>query len=491
MNEKLTRYAIVILFMLGTLLILPKILSGTSSIIVVPLLCLLMLPWIVSLASASQAYWTILALTSVMSMGRIDVHFLQAFRLGYVLNGFLLVMLIAQVALHKQRLQGVFSDGTGKALLCYTLLTTIRFFIDRPGSAITGGEGGLGSALPILLSGWCFFSVATFSFGFSATRKGMKVLFWCIFLGILGVVHKNFFYLYPKSNRIGLFTYPASWSFAFFICNLFLEKDKIGDFLGNIRSYVWSIFILLAGVFSINRISIIYAMAAIGLVFWSYKKTRSFFWMIIPLFVLLLTVAFLFPSILPPSAQRTMSLFMPSSDLYSIQSSFGEVGWASEWRTELARIAWDNIKENPLIGEGFSFSFQEIYYSAALAQSGDAARFGGLLTAGAYHNGILFLAVKVGLPATLLFIFGALSIYVRFVFFGRKLSLGLQKRFCVMLSAVFLCATAKMLTNGSSPDIFNMSIMLGVMQGILLSSPSECRKMPEITGELISNKEIS
>ena len=183
----------------------------------------------------------------------------------------------------------------------------------------------------------------------------------------------------------------------------------------------------------------------------------------------LVTITTVFPTLVPNSAKRTLSLI--STDIVSSNSSeYGETGWESDWRTTLARIAWHDIKKHPIVGTGFSFSFEELQYNAQISRLGDSARFGGLLSSGGYHNSILFLAVKIGIPATLAFIFALINIFYRFIIFAKHRENDELKIFCVGLSAVLVCTLGKMLTNGGPLDIFNISIIIATMQGILMNS---------------------
>jgi len=49
-----------------------------------------------------------------------------------------------------------------------------------------------------------------------------------------------------------------------------------------------------------------------------------------------------------------------------------------------------------------------------------------------------------------------------------------------MIAASFICITGKMLTNGGPLDIFNIFILLGIMQGMMLQKPQENKPDDEL-----------
>ncbi|MDP8219383.1 MAG: hypothetical protein P9M03_11735, partial [Candidatus Theseobacter exili] len=218
---------------------------------------------------------------------------------------------------------------------------------------------------------------------------------------------------------------------------------------------------------------------ALGFAYYLYGAVIKYIRILIPAIIIVYAVAIFSPETIPKSSMRTFSLITPSYFMdRSINKDLGEVGWKSNWRTTLAKIAFMEMEKKPLMGKGFSFSYDELYYNAMIAKTGAMTRFGGLLSSGGYHNTLLFLGVKLGIPITILFIAILLNIYIRFLIFTKRLDNTTTKQFSVLLSSVFICILGKLLTNGGPLDIFDISIMLGMMQGMMLREPQEEKEAP-------------
>ncbi len=420
-----------------------------------------------------QEYWLILGIIAVIPTSKIPLPLLDALSFNYVINAGILILIIAEITIKKKIDRKIFTQFPSKAMAIFFLWCLARFIYDKPGAGSVGTAGGLSSALPTVLAGACYFSILNLSIKTKIREQHIKFLFIGILIGIVEVIYKNIFYFIPK-GFISLFSYPAIWFLALLTITKPLEKAKTTIFKNEVMLISGSILIILSSVLSLNRLPFVYAAISLGLAYYLYNVFNKYIRILIPAFIVIFSIVLFTPDIIPKAAIRTLSLITPSYMIdKSISQEVGEIGWESDWRTQLSKIAWYDMMQNPLLGKGLSFSQSELYYNAVIATTGDAARFGGLLSSGGYHNSLLFMAVKLGIPITILFIAILLNIYIRFFIFTKIMDNTLLKRFSVMLACVFVCMVGKMLTNGGPLDIFNISILLGVMQGMMLQKPTE------------------
>jgi hypothetical protein len=434
------------------------------------IIAIAIVPFVFTNIIKSRDYWLIIGLGATLYVSKIPLPILDALHIGYLVNAMLLGLLFAELAMKKLVLPRIFDTFPNRCMALFAMIITARFMIDRPGSGAMGGTGGLSSALPALLAGWCFFSIYVLARDFKISIKQFRILYAMAIIGLVHIIYKNAFYFMPKGHFISIFPYPSVWVIGFFpLSNLMHKIKEKDDITLNIKIYAISVVIILLSVISKNRAPILYAPAALLVIYWCYRKVNRYIIIVFLGLLTLITATTFFPSAIPKSAVRTLSL-VSSQLTNSTTDEYGETGWQSDWRATLARIAWEDIKRHPITGKGFAFSFEELQYNAQIASTGDAGRFGGLLSSGGYHNSILFLAVKVGIPAALVFVLALINIFYRFLKFSRYTQDEKLKPFCVGLSAVFVCTLAKMLTNGGPIDAFSTSIIMATMQGILMGT---------------------
>lgn len=468
-NIKLTNLIIFIIYVFITLYFSSVLLGYNSIFFKLIIIGIAILPFVFTQIVKSRNYWLIIAFASTIYIAKIPLPFLDALNIGYIVNAMLLGLLFAELAMKKIALPNIFMGFTNRCMAFFTFVITARFLIDRPGAGSMGGVGGLSTALPTLLAGWCFFSVYIFAREWKPCKQQIKILYIFAILGLTRIIYRNIMLYIPLGHFINIFPYPSVWVLLFF--PLATQLNQLKDSFKtpiNLKVLIMTAAIMLLSLISMNRAPILYTPAAMATVYWCYHKANRYILILALGLLALISFTTFFPQLVPRSAVRTLSLISENIVNEKGQQGLGETGWESDWRTKLAQIAWEDIKKHPIAGKGFAFSFEELQYNALLAQSGDAARFGGLLSSGGYHNGILFLAVKTGIPTTAAFILAFLSIFSRFLTYTKHENKDNLKIFCTGLSAIMICTTAKMLTNGGPLDIFNMTIYMGIMQGILM-----------------------
>jgi hypothetical protein len=462
-----TIYTIVILILTA------KLLSYDFIITKLIYLGVVLLPAIMMIIIFLQEYWIIIGLLATIPTSKIPLPLLDALSFNYVINTGLLFLVIAGITINKRLDKRGFDGFASKAMLIFFLWSSVRFVYDHPGAGSTGTTGGLSAALPVVLSGACYLSTIYLSLKLDFKQKHIKALWLGLIICMVEVAYKNLTQFIPLGGFVTIFSFPVMWFAAMLAATYPLSKTKDNIFKNELFLSILSIGIILFSLISKNRLPLVTTAVALGLAYNLYHATYKYIRILVPAAIVIVSLAIFTPDLIPKSAVRTLSLVAPEHFSKMKTSDVGEIGWESNWRTTLARIAWYDMKKKPLTGKGFSFSFEELQYNAEIAKLGDSGRFGGLLSSGGYHNSILFLGVKLGIPATILFILAIINIYSRFLVFSKRLNCTLQKQFCVMLASAFVCVLGKMLTNGHALDVFNISIMIGIMQGIMLKEPTD------------------
>jgi hypothetical protein len=145
-------------------------------------------------------------------------------------------------------------------------------------------------------------------------------------------------------------------------------------------------------------------------------------------------------------------------------SASREMGWASNFRSSILETALRNIRKNQLLGTGWAFTTEEIMWTASLR----GVNWGGsgLVTAGDYHNCLVTVAVKCGLPAAL-----TLSCGLFFLIWqaGMRQCGDSKMDFLVLyagLMGAVLAILGRMLMNGSGQDLQAVCALLGFFHGV-------------------------
>ncbi len=468
-NLRLTNIIIGFLY-IAVVLWFSSILLGYNSIYIkILVIGLAIIPFAFTNIIKSREYWLVIGLGATIFISKIPLPLFDAISIGYTVNAIILLLMFAELAMKKLSLPKIFETFPNRCMALFMLIVTARFIYDRPGAGSMGGTGGLSAALPTILAGWCFFSTYVLAKQFEVNKKQLKILKIIVGIGLIDVIYRNVTIFIPN-GFVNIFPYPAVWFLSFLgLTKIINEHSDEKNFKKEVKMVIVTSIIMVVSFISINRAPVLYATVGLFAVYWCYKFLNKYFIMFFIGIIIVVTTAALYPAIIPKPAMRTMSLFTGELDK-SKTAELGETGWMSNWRATLARIAWEDIKRHPIAGKGFAFAFEDLFFNARLASTGDEARFGGLLLSGGYHNSFLFLAVKVGIPATIAYILAMINIFYRFLLFSRKLTNSELKQLCVTLAAVFVCIYGKMITNGGPLDLFAMSITMATMQGIRINN---------------------
>ena len=269
-NIKLTNVIIALLYIL-VILFFSSILLGYKSIYIkLLILGLAFIPFVLSHIIKSREYWLIIGLCSTMYIAQIPLPMLDALSIGYVTNGIILALLFAEIAIRKNTLPKIFETFPNRCMAAFAIVATARLLIDRPGTGSTGGVGGLSSALPTVLAGWCFFSIYMLAKKWQTNKYQTRILFGMALLGCIHLLYQNVTKFIPLGHFVSIFPYPAVWVLSFFSLSSMLNKLNNRNIKHSIQGALITLAIIVLSVLSKNRAPILYAPAALFVVYFCY-----------------------------------------------------------------------------------------------------------------------------------------------------------------------------------------------------------------------------
>jgi hypothetical protein len=346
-----------------------------------------------------------------------------------------------------------------RASLIIALILTVRLVYDHPGFVALGmEEGGFISSFTYTMAAWFYFTVQRMAAGGTFTRKQLRLAAAAVFLiGTLVVI---------KSVGSGIlitrfFGGPEFWMLCAMLISLLATSSS--QQRRTLLFYLTGFVFLALGLISTFRSRVFFFMAEIFSVSMFMKRFRETLLIVglggVAGVVLMISVSGEVPAIM----RRFLSLFMDTGQMY-LEGTGGAYGWEDSFRSELYRLAWLQIQIHPFAGSGFGLNVSEAI--GVLSGSGDTT-LNLLAFAGSYHNSVVALAVKAGLPAAILFSVVSIAVPVRFM---RSIFRTDTSDFRVWEMAVFAfwCAnTGMMLMNGGPLQFFAGMILNGYMTGMM------------------------
>jgi hypothetical protein len=167
---------------------------------------------------------------------------------------------------------------------------------------------------------------------------------------------------------------------------------------------------------------------------------------------------------------RSLSTIMPVSNNMALEyadkfKSSSEFGWASDFRAELNRMAWERIQERPFAGKGFAFTRDELVMQSYASGTLEAL-MAQLAVSGIYHNAVIELAVFCGLPLAVLFVLAYLLSLVKFIRFAPAIRDPETRMLAAALVGFIIAESGQMLMNGGGRDFYYICMLMGTMRGL-------------------------
>ena len=452
MNSKFSLFIIGVLSVLGAMLAITWYLSGTFIDMVY--IAGVSLPLILMLALKARPYWFIFII-GFNTFWNLPIKAVLFDALGGTTPIILMIIggfCMADRAISRTRI--VLRDSwVYRAMLILAWFIVIRFAVQPAGSARLGEIGGLSRSVPMLMCGWMFFV----AYWVTRNTERFKTCFiWVLVSAFLGMFFSYFSKLAAQGSYLGHFYDWRMWLLigaALAAISVYTKSKSIAGFW----FMVIAVLALLLGLINPHRSRILFAVSS--LLVWGFMTRRFVRVAALTLLLAAGPILLLF-SIegqqgVPTVFKRPLSLFM---EVQSADTSLGEMGWVSDFRKDLYRLSWEEIKEQPILGNGFRFSRAELLQQVAMQNAK-----GFLAIGGAFHNSLLLLATTIGLPLTALFTL----VYVFSLIQGLRWVRSHPNdryRFIAMTILIYIIpASGQLLMNGSTKDILNICILLGIL----------------------------
>lgn len=467
MINRLNIYAFGAAFVLMAVYIVKTIVSGinTASVFRVTLA---LLPLFLILVISSRRHWLAWLLCFWMVNISLPVRLLDSFTLGFVF----VAMIVGVYAVERLIRQKAFFRVEHWAVWLLLVAGGIvigRFLMDRPGSARLGGTGGLRHAISYSAAVPLFFLADQLGREPFRPRSVLRVLFGVA----LGMLLWRIFWRFVRPQGIpfyfGWYEGPLWFLMPLWLATL-LKRVRRNQ-MPILMPIVFCLFFLLLAILSPFRSRLYFSVASMAAVFWCFGYRRRLFVGIAIAFCMVIPILTVMPKqMVPVVARRALSTLLPydRADVSAMQdrgiSASSETGWSSNFRLSILEVALKKIRENPLLGQGWSFSTEELVLAASSQGTNWAAS--SLITAGDYHNALVTVAVKCGLPAALLLACGLFALLWRS---GMRPCDSADMDFLVLYAGLMGAVSAifgQMLMNGGGQDLQAICAILGFFHGV-------------------------
>jgi hypothetical protein len=467
MNNRFNIYAFGAVFVFMAVSIVKTMVSGinTDSVFRV---ALALFPLFLIFVISSRRYWLAWFLCFWMVNISLPVMLFDSFTLGFIF----IVMIIGVYVLERLILQKAFirlDHWSVWLLLVAGCIVIGRLLMDRPGSARLGGTGGLRHAISYSAAVPLFFLADQLGREPFRPRSVLRVLFGVALVMLLWRVFWRFVSPQEIPFYFGWYEGPLWFLMPLWLATLLkrVRQKQIPILI----PVVFCLFLLLLAVLSPFRSRLYFSVSSMAAVFWCFGYRRRLFVGIAIAFCMVIPVLTVMPKqMVPVVARRALSTLLPydRADVSAMQdrgiAASGEVGWSSEFRRGILDVAVQNIRKNPLLGQGWSFSAEELMWAASFQGVNWAAS--SLITAGDYHNALVTVAVKCGLPAALVL---ACGLFILLWHAGMRQYDGDDADFLVLYAGMMGALVAifgQMLMNGGGQDLQAICAILGFFHGV-------------------------
>lgn len=402
-------------------------------------------------------YWVALMLLGNIWVTALPIPLLDILQAGLILQLTIVALAWAERIIMKRSVHMHLFMGD-RAMILYASILLFQLIVQHPGSARLGGSGGLGVMIYYAVAGWVFLGTLFVALSDWDMAKNTRLYFWVSLALVVYLIFNRLSYGNPRP----LFGLYGTVGFPFFAFALTLSMRRVAERRGGALFALLIICLtLVSALYSQFRACPYIAVGMILAVAVIIRVRFSFVMVLIGMLLLAVVTINLIPdAAIPNSIRRTISTIRAVNPAASDEwVSGGEFGWEFEFRADLWNRALRDIKAHPLTGSGWTFSFDEIV--AAVGKGGDEGIKSSNALSGGYHNGLMTLAAKSGIPAALVFTFGYFAILIRFI---RNVPKERNARtLAAVLTGSLVGTTVIFLTNGGGAESVAFAVILGIM----------------------------
>jgi len=352
-----------------------------------------------------------------------------------------------------------------------------RFIYDRPGFVGLGAsEGGFTTALTFCAPVWFYFVIRPVIGAAKLTRKQLK------FIAVFSVITILWTFTFGQHYE-GIYvgrrlTNSPAWLFCAVSLALMATSPSLR--LSRQYYYLWIMFFLFIGVFSGYRSRIFFFMAEILMVSFFVGKIKKTCAILIIGGVVGIG-GMLMSGNVPEAANRVVSLFGGAAEAGDNLQMGGVYGWTDNFRLRLYQFAWEEIRQSPWVGHGFGLNVREALGILSITTADTEIEM--LALGGSYHNSVVSLAVKTGLPVALIFCVIGLVIPIRFINQLRFAPPSDVKTWGIALLAFWAANLCMLLMNGGGREFFAQMIVTGLIAAVSTTKAQELAPKAKGTGD--------
>jgi hypothetical protein len=399
---------------------------------------------------------------------------LQRLEFGMILVGMLLALVWLRSSFLRRK-HSLLASPEDRLMALVSAVILLRILYDRPGSAQMGSSGGLGEAFNMGLGCVSYFMMARLtSMGEWTVRPTFRLAMVLLTIGaIIQGVLIGMEEGWETAIR-GVFGLQL-WFLSALALSWTLLRAKRREQTGTPQLLPY---LVMAGTMILSAITPfrsrpVFAVAIVMTVAYVHGRLRRLGTVTLGGLALVMLLWYVGGSDrLPFVVTRSLSTIMPVSDDMAVEyaSQFGsssEVGWRSGFRADLNRMAWERIRERPLMGKGFTFTRDELVMQSYVSGSREEM-MAHLAVSGIYHNVLVALAVFCGLPLALLFLLAYLFSLLKFIRFAPGIRDPEHRMLAAALVGFLVAESGQMLMNGGGRDFYYVCLLLGAMRGLRL-----------------------
>ena len=312
------------------------------------------------------------------------------------LSGLVLLMDVAR----EKRLGSLSSNWVDRLVFLMGMILVARYFVNRPGFAALGMEsGGFMNGVYVTAAPWFYMVARTVTYTGQFSRRQI----W--FVAIVALISNVLaLYLAPADEEVfwarKLALSPA-WMMA---ASLFALSITAAPGVAKWFAYYGiSAIMLLLGLISDYRSRTFFFLGQIGITsYFGACLKRTLFLMVLGATVLGGWIAVGRGGRIPDVMQRSMSIIL-GDERTAHYARAGVMGWKDSTRARLYELAWEEIKRNPVFGSGFGLSVHDALAILAAQGNTGVGALDLLAWSGGYHNSVVLVAAKAGIPVAIMF----------------------------------------------------------------------------------------
>lgn len=425
---------------------------------------LAMVPVVLVILMGVRRYWHVLLIAALsMDFFVVPVYGLNRLTPLFLLLSFAGVIHVMDLAREK-RGHARASGWVERVVMAMALALVARYWVKRPGLAALGmASGGFMDAIFVIMAPWFFFVARSIVAAGVFTRRQL----WTVAV-VSAIANISAIWLAPGvegvfwARKLAL---APSWMMAASMLSLALTASP--GLHKWVAFYGVSAVILAAGLISDYRSRTFFFIGQIGVS--SYfggilRRTLVFF--AVGLVALAGWIGGVRRGEVPELLQRSLSVVIPEGHV----ARFGRaapMGWQDSTRARLYELAWKEIRRRPLVGSGFGLSVREALSILAVQEGGGRA-VELLAWSGGYHNSVIMLAAKAGIPVAAMFVIVSIALVWRFWRHLRRCKDRTWFAWNCSMLAFWMANTGMLLLNGGPREFFVAMVVNGIMAGMMI-----------------------